>query len=72
MSLFYKAVLIRAYILSARLDGELARLRDDLLVLVEDTDADDGLAVFQTIVGLDNCRVADASAWHNALHKDIL
>ena len=40
--------------------------------MVKDTDADDGLAIFQAIVSLDDGCIADAAAWHDALHKDIL
>ena len=40
--------------------------------MMEDTDAENGLAILQTAVGLDDRRIADAPAWQDALHKHIL
>lgn len=52
--------------------GKLLCLGRNLLVPVEDSDAEHCLSVFQAIVSLDGGRVADAFSCGNTFHHDIL
>ena len=39
---------------------------------MHDSDSYHGIAVLQAVIGLDECCVADALAWHDALDEHIL
>ena len=58
--------------LFACLNGEILRLRGDLLIMMEDTDTEHGLAILQAVIGLNDRCITDALAWQDALDEHIL